>query len=758
MNVWHGTDDAPRVPRRVSPTQPVDLTIGTWPIAPGQSVWVTWQAGTLAGAGSHGSVTAQWQRNHGANSYWGARLGPFADGDRVTYAVHASDAQETVESGSFAVTVKPSLYIAWLWHHHQPLYRDPDASRPQGSYRQPWVRLHALRDYYSMAAIAAGHGVHLTFNLTPVLLRQIDDYVLRGATDAALELTRRSAADLSETESEDLLSTFFEADLHHQIDVHPRYRELFDQRTSGQPFTSGDLQDLQMWFSLAWFGEEFRTGPVTLVTGEVVRVHRFVQQQRGFSRADVVDIIEEQYKILRAIVPLHRHLQDEGRIEVSTTPAFHPILPLIINSAEASLDRPGATLPPAYVHPEDAAVHIALAADDYRTRFGREPLGMWPAEGAVSPAAVALLARDRVQWIASDMGVLAKSGLWGYRVDQPDVLCQPYCASDGAAGPVMFFRDTALSDAIGFRYNHFADSSAAVEDFVRALESACLNRLTGDDDRVLTIALDGENAWGDYPHDGRPFLHALYDRLATDPRLKTVTFAEYIGGNPSRGIAPHPAASLARVYFLATGSWVDEPGSAPGVDLGTWIGEPEENAAWQMLSAARAVLNGRGGAGAGTPAAEALLAAEGSDWFWWLGADHESRNDADFDDLFRGHLRAVYRAAGATPPASLDEPIIRRPVVWTFTRPIATIRRSDQISIRTNCPGRLEFQVDDAAPQDLTVSVVGSVLSGPRRFQATLGPFAPAAARLAFRFHCEHPGCSHDATCRVGGRHVIALT
>jgi hypothetical protein len=187
---------------------------------------------------------------------------------------------------------------------------------------------------------------------------------------------------------------------------------------------------------------------------------------------------------------------------------------------------------------------------------------------------------------------------------------------------VIFFRDTALSDAIGFRYNHFADNSAAVEDFVRALESTCLNRLTGDDDRVLTIALDGKNAWGDYPHDGRPFLHALYDRLATDPRLKTVTFAEYVGGNPSRGIAPHPAASLPRVYSLATGSWVDETGSAPGVDLGTWIGEPEENAAWRLLSA-RAVLTGRAGVGAGTPEAEALLAAEGSDWFWWLGADHD---------------------------------------------------------------------------------------------------------------------------------------
>lgn len=288
---------------------------------------------------------------------------------------------------------------------------------------------------------------------------------------------------------------------------------------------------------------------------------------------------------------------------------------------------------------------------------------------------------------------------------------------------------------------------------MRALESGCLNRLTGDDDRVLTIALDGENAWSDYPVDGRPFLHALYDRLTRDPRLKTVTFAEYLGGNPARCIAPHPAASLARVSFLATGSWVDEPGSAPGVDLGTWIGEPEENAAWRLLSGARAVLNGRDAG-----AVEALLAAEGSDWFWWLGADHESRNDADFDDLFRGHLRAVYRAAGATPPQALDEPIIRRPIVWTFTRPVAAIRRGDQVSIRTNCPGRLDFQVDDAGPQTLRVAPIGSVLSGPPRFHAILGPFTPAAAHLTFRFHCEHPGCNHDATCRVGARHVIALT
>jgi alpha-amylase/alpha-mannosidase (GH57 family) len=498
-----------------------------------------------------------------------------------------------------------------------------------------------LRDYYSMPALAATHDAHLTINLTPVLLRQIDEY-LAGATDVALELTRHAAEDLTRADVDEILATFFDADWHHQIFIHPRYRELFDQRTAGAPFATQDVRDLQMWFNLAWFGQEFRTAPVTLITGEVVTVHKLVEQGRGFTHDAVLAMIEDQYRILRAIVPIHRRLQEAGQIEVSTTPAYHPILPLLIDTDQAYVDRPGATLPRRYAHPEDAAMQISLAWDDYLARFGTAPRGMWPAEGAVSAAAVELLARHHLHWIATDGGVLARSGRWGYRTADADVLCQPYRPSDEHPLAV-FFRDGPLSDAIAFRCGHFSDAREAAAYFMTELEERVLTRLTGDDDRIVTIVLDGENTWGGYADDGRPFLHALYDALTTDGRLKTVTFAEYLLGNAARRVPAHPPASLTRVHDLATGSWIDEPGSAHGVDLGTWIGEPEENAAWELLGAARAALQAGGPEAVSGRALDALLAAQGSDWYWWFGADQESRNDAEFDELFRAHLQAVYR-------------------------------------------------------------------------------------------------------------------
>lgn len=751
MNIWHDTADAPRRPRRVSATQTVQLTIGTWPIGPGQSVWIVWACVGANGNRTDGTVAAEWQYNTGVNSYWTARLGPFSDGDQVTYTVHASSDGDNVETTPFAIRVRPTLYIAWLWHQHQPLYRDPAASTPSGSYRYPWVRLHAIRDYYSMAALAAEHDVHVTINLTPVLLRQIDDYLHRGATDAALELTRRPAEKLTRAEIDDLLSTFFDADWHRQVYVHPRYRELFEQRTSGARFSRQDIRDLQMWFNLAWFGHEFRAGDVRLITGDTVNVHRFVAQQRGFSHADVLAMIDEQYKILRAIGPIHRELQASGHIEVSTTPFFHPILPLLIDTDRARLDRPGTSLPPRFAHPEDAAAQIALATEDYAARFGSGPSGMWPAEAAVSTEAVEMMRRERITWIATDAGVLARSGQWGYPTSEPDVLCQPYRASDDTMPVVLFFRDTDLSDGIGFRYGRYVNPQEAVDDFVRTLEARFLNRLHDDADRVLTIALDGENAWGGYPDDGRPFLRALYRWLASDPRVKSVTFSEYLRGDTERGIDPHPPNTLARVYDLTTGSWIDEPGSESGVDLGTWIGEPEENLAWNLLGTARhAYSAATGEAPASERARQSLFAAEGSDWYWWFGSDQESRNDATFDELFRGHLRDVYEALDVHVPEVLDDFIVSHPIVWTFTHPLVSIRHTDQVSIRTNCPGRLTYEVDDVRAEAMNLVAVGGVMAGARRFQVTLGPFPVSAKRLTFRFRCEHPGCDGRAPCCAG--------
>lgn len=758
MHIWHDTVDAPRRPRRVSPGEVAEIAVGTWPIGPGQSVQVTWEAVTGDGSRTQGTTAAVWQRNDAGNSYWAAPLGPFADGDRVTYTVAGACSEGAVQGPAATFRVRPALYVAWLWHQHQPLYRDPGVSGMAGSYRYSWVRLHAIRDYYSMAALAAAHEVHVTFNLTPVLLRQIDDYVVHGATDAPLELTRQPAESLSRAQVDDVLSTFFDADWHNQILVHPRYRELLEQRTAGARCSRQDVRDLQMWSNLAWFGHEFRTAPVRLTTGDTVDVARFVRQQRGFTHADVMSMVDEQYKVLRAIVPLYHALQESGQIEVSTTPAFHPILPLLIDTDQAYVDRAGASRPPRYAHIEDAVTQLTLASEDYTARFGRPPTGLWPAEGAVSSEAVELVGRGGFTWLATDAGVLARSGRWGYQASDPTVLCQPYRALAGGEPIAVFFRDTDLSDGIGFRYGQYADPHAAVRDFVRTIEARLLDRLAGDGDHVLTIVLDGENAWGGYPDDGRPFLHALYEHLSSDVRLKTVTFSEYLSGNPTRGIAPHPAGELSRVHHLATGSWIDEPGSAPGVDLGTWIGEPEENAAWTLLGDARSAVGRMPEGAPGLEQAHAsLLAAEGSDWFWWFGSDQESRNDASFDELFRAHVRGAYRAIGVDPPADADEAIAPHPVVWTFAHPVARIGRRDQLTIRTNCPGRLTFLDAVGGEQTKSLTAVGGVMAGARRFQITLGPFSSDVARFTFRFHCEHPRCSHDAPCCVGLPHEVQV-
>ncbi len=746
LQVWHLTPDAHRRPRRVSAGERVLLEIGTWPIAPGQRAWITWWS-----SGDEVSIErctdATWTRNEGENSYWSISIGPFRQGDIVEYAVCASDELSEVVGPRQRFRVGPKIHLALMWHQHQPMYRLEAPPSGPALVQQPWVRLHALRDYYSMAALVAEHpDLHVTFNLTPVLLAQLDDYVAGRATDRALTLTLTPADQLTAEQMEELLGSFFDADWHEQIFVHSRYRALFEQRVRGDAFSTPDLRDLQMWFNLAWFGKEFRDAPVKLATGETVAVHRFVERGAGFSTADVREMVDDQYKIMRAVVPIHRAMQDRGQIEVTTTPFYHPILPLVMDTDQATVDLDGATLPRRFAYPEDAEAQVQRAALDYVSRFGRPPLGMWPAEGAVSGSSIPLYVANGIRWIATDRGVLARSGLWGFNVEDADVACQPYLVSEADAKLAVFFRDTSLSDAIGFRYAH-TDPDVAAAQFLREIEERFVSRFAHDEDRLVTVILDGENAWGAYAEDGRPFLRALYTRLANTPSIQTVTFSEYLGGNLKRGVVPHVPTSTLQPLF--TGSWIDEMRSRPGVDLGTWIGEPEENRAWELLGHARRMTDS-----AQPPlrerALESAYAAEGSDWFWWFGNDQDSGNDPEFDALFRAHLRAVYGALRLDPPADLLIPLVAPSVVWTFAQPLASVAPGDQIFIRTNCPGTLVWRVDDGPEQTAGLQPVGGVLAGARRFEIPLGAIAAAARTIRFRFLCEHERCAcHDTCCRA---------
>ncbi|CUQ67916.1 glycoside hydrolase family 57 protein [Candidatus Nitrospira inopinata] len=762
MVIWHLTSDTPRFPFHISAGQNVNLQFGTWPIEEGQQAWINVCVVHPDGAEDRKRLEGRWNFNHDANSYWFINVGPFADGDRVEYRLHGSSPSGTCEIGPFTFQVGPKIHLAILWHQHQPLYKNLHSKRPQGSYRFPWVRLHAIRDYYAMAALLEQHPqVHLTINLTPVLLWQIEDYVERGATDRALELTMTPAHRLSTAQREELLATFYEADWHTQIFPWPRYRALFEQRQNGRAFTVQDLADLQMWFNLSWFGPEFQEGKVALPDGTTSSVRRFVEKGSGYTAREIEAMVAEQLKILHHVVAIHRQLQERRQIEISTTPFYHPILPLLVDSDRATIDRPGAVHPRRFHHPEDAVAQLHRARRFYEDRFGHPPAGMWPAEGAVGQSVVSLFAETGVRWIATDRGVLARSGQYGYDVQDSNVLCQAYRAENGLGrGVAVFFRDPVLSDKIGFHYHRYANPAQAAADFLQELKERFAWQVNDPPNRIVSVILDGENAWGAYPHQARPFLHALYTALAADPEIRTVTFREYLEGNPMRRVPAHPIEALPKVYDLAEASWIDENGSAPGNDLGTWIGEREENRGWDHLREAREWLDRMKATPVGHPQTfEALYAAEGSDWFWWFGEDQASDSDAEFDDLFRDHVKAIYGTLRRKPPAALHDGIVPHALVWTFARPIRSIRVGDRLSIRTNCPGELTWKTNQGE-QWTTHELIaaGGVMAAVHRFSLTLGPFAPPIQWIEFQFRCLHPGCcGADPCCRASLQRISVI-
>lgn len=733
VHLWHLTTDAPRTPHRPSPGEPVVLRIGTWPVESGQSVTVAWRVERATGSREEGRTDATWVENRGANSFWQATLGPFQRGDRVRYQVEARSSQGVTSGPSAMFKVGPRVHLALLWHQHQPVYKNTRSASPRGSYTQPWVRMHALRDYVGMPLLVAERpSVHVTFNLTPCLLSQLDDLTEGGASDRLQELLLRDPAGLGSEERAEVLARAFDADPIHQIAANPRYAELFAMRETGAAFSDQDVRDALVWFSLAWCAKELREGEVTLPSGEKVSARRLVEKARGFDARDVEELAALEQALMRAVVPVHRALQDQGQIEVTTTPFYHPILPLLVDTDRATLDRPNAVLPTRFAWPEDAAAHVERAVADYKKRFSRRPRGMWPAEGAVAQSVVPLFADARLRWIATDAGVLARSGQHGYDVGDPDVLCRPYRAVEAGREVSIFFRDTRLSDDIGFAFKG-QDPEDAARAFLASVEERAA-RFRTTDDRVLTVALDGENAWGGYAEDGRPFLRALYRALDESPSVQTVTFAEYLEGNEAAGVAPHPKGDQSRVYDLATASWIDEAGSHKGNDLGTWIGEQEENVAWELLGEARRFLAERGATPEDHPAAfEALYVAEGSDWFWWFGDDQDSGRDGDFDDLFRMHLANVYGALGAEVPASLTRPIVPHGIVWTYGAGGAWARVGDVITVRTAGPGLLRWTAGTSRGEARVVPAGGAM--GHVDFHlAPVGPLGEGVTEVVFDF------------------------
>ena len=540
------------------------------------------------------------------------------------------------------------LNVAFLWHQHQPLYKSPR----NGRYALPWVRLHGLKDYYDMAAIAGDQPrLHLTFNIVPSLLDQIDDYVSGQADDPSLELAKRPAADLTDDEALALLDLYFSVPYRTLIAPFPRYAALYhkrgqrgasgDYREALDRFRPDDLRDLQVWFHLAWCGATLRARP---------EVKELFKKGDGFTEAEKLALLDLQGRFLAEIVPIHRRLADEGVAELSTSPYYHPILPLLCDLTSAREAVPDLPLPDQpFSHPGDAAFQVIEGLSAMQRRFGRRPAGVWPSEGSLSERAIGILSECDLRWTASDEDVLRASvpGPHG-----PDLLYRPWrLDAASASAPAVFFRDHTLSDLIGFTYATWP-AAAAVDDFLARLRHVGQRAPGG----VVSVILDGENAWEHYPDNGVEFLRALYAGLAHADDIRTVTYSEALEQGPPPG----------RMGRLRAGSWI-------GASFTTWIGHPEKNRAWSLLSAARQEAERRlGSALRGAAVFHSLAAAEGSDWFWWFGDDHSSEQDAIFDASFRDLLRGVYQALDAPVPSELDAPI-KRARTHQWSRPAAPL-------------------------------------------------------------------------------------
>ncbi len=546
------------------------------------------------------------------------------------------------------------LPVVICWHMHQPDYRGPGGHE----YHLPWVYLHGIKDYSDMAAhLEAQPQARAVVNFAPILLDQIDDYIAqirawqtggRRIRDPLLSALAGPGLPLDTLRRRDLISACRKANKTHLIDRFPCLRELidladwFDRHHKADLYVNDQfLADLLVWYHLAWTGEHIRDNDP--------RIDSLQRKGRGFTlddRSALVEVIGEQ---LQGLVPRYRRLADQGRVELSFSPYAHPILPLLLDIRCARESVPDCPLPELQAYPggeERARWHLLRGMATFERHFGRRPAGCWPSEGALSAATLRLLEEEGVRWTASGQRVLYHSLRASLGDSLPEHwLTHPYRLGQGQVD--CFFRDDGISDLIGFTYADW-HAQDAVSNLIEHLERIA-EATQGRPNRVLSIIMDGENAWEYYPHNASFFIPELYRRLASHPRLELTTFSRLLEGL---------AGPTTTLEHLVAGSWVYGT-------LSTWIGNADKNRAWDMLGAAKAAydraLASRIWSEAERERLELQLATcEGSDWFWWFGDDNPPEAVSDFERLYRLQLQQLYELLGEAPPEYLARPFTNR--------------------------------------------------------------------------------------------------
>lgn len=544
------------------------------------------------------------------------------------------------------MTDNRTLKIALLWHMHQPFYYDP----LKGMFTMPWVRLHATKDYLDMLILCKDYErIKPIFNLTPSLILQIQMY-LDGVPEFHIQLTLKDPKELTQLEKITILKDFFMANWNTMIRPFPRYYELLSKRGKNASedalkeavryFTNQDFMDLQVLFNLAWIDPIFRENDDFL--------KELVIKKSGYSNEDKTLIIKKHYEIMGKIFDEYSKAVKEKKIEISTSPFYHPILPLLIDNYIAQHPDPASKLPPIrFQYPEDADKQIKNALDYIEKIFGVRPKGMWPSEGSISNSTLEIMAKNDIAWTASDEQVLLNSLKKHQRMLtqlSADQLYKNYLFIQNDHQINIFFRDRRLSDDIGFVYSRMS-AHDAVNHFIKSLYNI-KNNIGNLEESIISIILDGENAWEFYENDGNTFLKLLYETIDRSSDFEIIPYSEFLKNNDKKSL----------LNDIAPGSWING-------NFKIWIGHPEDNEAWTYLTKARNEIEKNKDKINETDLNEIMEyinIAEGSDWCWWYGDEHSTEFQLEFDELFRNNLKMIYKILKIPYPSYLDIPIVSK--------------------------------------------------------------------------------------------------
>lgn len=528
----------------------------------------------------------------------------------------------------------------------------------------PWVRLHGVRDYLDMLLILNDfEKLKLNFNIVPVLLDSFVDYGEKGAHDIQSRLSVTPIEDLSNDDKEFILNNFFDANYSSMIFPHEQYNQLYQKRFASEKadisaFSEQEYSDIMAWFNLAWIDPVFKN--------TLPELQALLEKGKDFTFEDRVEIIELQRKIIRMIIPAYKEFLEKGKIEITTSPYYHPIIPIMLDmkSSQKNLATVDSSLYGLNLE-ADAKQQIKSAFERLEEVFGSRPKGLWAPEHCVSPQTLELFKEMGAQWTISDEGILSNSIDTAFVRDFKGHLEDPYCLTKSYKYKTknseinVIFRDSVIPNLISFEYaNH--DPKVAANDLYDRIK-VIQNKLQSSPDKqhLLTIAMDGENCWENYVEDGTTFLKTIYSLIEEDSSLETVLISDYLAKEKYH-------KELKKIH---SGSWINK-------NFQLWIGEPVKNLAWTYLKKVKEDLyefikiN---------PyhknielAKRELLIAQGSDWFWWYGEPNDSGQDHIFDYLFREHLKNVYRYLGTKSPNYFDAPLMS---IFTQTakQPLNTI-------------------------------------------------------------------------------------